>query len=205
MMKINDKNFATSKTCENLMRAFAGESQARNRYTFAADQAHTASMPMIERVFRFTAEQEKEHAEIFYDFLADLSGETIYIDGGYPVNISEDLGQLIKWAEHNEMEEYAVVYADFAKVAAAEGYREIAGRFALIAEIEKYHSERFKNLGELLANDELFQSRENTKWVCLNCGHIYSGTKLPDKCPVCEHTKGYFIQAEYSPYNFGQI
>ena len=199
------QDFRLSMTKDNLMRAFAGESQARNRYTFAAEAAHTAKMPMLERVLMFTAAQEKAHAEIFYDFLCDLSGEEIKVDGGYPINISDNLADLLKWARDNEFKEYREVYADFAKTAEKEGYANIAAKFALIAEIERCHGERFQKIVELLGNGKLFVNDEPLKWMCLNCGHIYLGTKVPDKCPVCAHGYGYFIRAEYAPYNFGEI
>ena len=199
------RDFRMSLTKENLMRAFSGESQARNRYTLAAEKAHTAKIPMIEKVFNFTAEQEKEHAEIFYDFLKGFSGEEIAISANYPINVSDNLFDLLNWAYDNEMNEYETVYADFAMTADREGYREIAAKFALIAEIEKCHGERFRALAEMYGQDKLFSSSEPVKWMCLNCGHIYTGIKVPEKCPVCAHGYGYFIRAEYAPYNFGGI
>ncbi len=199
------RDFRMSLTKENLMRAFSGESQARNRYTLAAEAAHTAKMPMIERVFNFTAEQEKEHAAIFYDFLKEFNGEEIKIDASYPINVSDNLFELLSWAKDNEMAEYETVYADFARVANQEGYREIAAKFALIAEIEKCHGERFRVLAELYGQDKLFSSSEPVKWMCLNCGHIYTGIRVPENCPVCAHGYGYFVRAEYAPYNFGGI
>ena len=199
------RDFRMSLTKENLMRAFSGESQARNRQTLAAEAAHTAKMPMIERVFNFTAEQEKEHAAIFYDFLKEFNGEEIKIDASYPINVSDNLFELLSWAKDNEMAEYETVYADFARVANQEGYREIAAKFALIAEIEKCHGERFRVLAELYGQDKLFSSSEPVKWMCLNCGHIYTGIKVPENCPVCAHGYGYFVRAEYAPYNFGGI
>lgn len=198
-------NFAHSKTKENLMRAFAGESQARNRYTFAAGTAHVQEMPIVKEVFLFTADQEKEHAEVFYELLSEFSGENIQIDGTYPVNISENVLDLLHWAEHNEMQEYSVDYANFAKIANDEGFRDIAAKFALIAEIEKTHSERFKALANLLEQGTMHTSNQECKWMCTNCGHIYKGTKVPEKCPVCQHAKGYFLKTEFTPYNFSGI
>ena len=200
-----NNNFAQSQTKENLMRAFAGESQARNRYTFAAGIAHVQEMPIIKEVFLFTADQEKEHAEVFYNLLSNCSGENIKIDGTYPINISENILELLHWAEHNEMQEYSVDYANFAQIANDEGFRDIAAKFALIAEIEKTHSERFKTLAELLEADEMYTSKQQDVWMCTNCGHIYRGTNVPLKCPVCQHAKSYFLKTKYTPYNFADI
>ena len=200
-----NNNFAQSQTKENLMRAFAGESQARNRYTFAAGIAHVQEMPVVKEVFLFTAEQEKEHAEVFYNLLSQFSGENIKIDGTYPVNISDNILEHLRWAEHNEMQEYSVDYADFAKIAGEEGFRDVAAKFALIAEIEKTHSERFKALAQLLEQGTMYTAQQDGVWMCTNCGHIYHGTKKKKKCPVCQHAKGYFLKAEYTCYNFAKI
>jgi len=197
-------NFNVSQTKENLMKAFAGESQARNRYTFAAQKAKETFMPVVQRVFLFTADQEKEHGEIFYNFLSSLSGENIKIEGSYPVNISDNILDLLRWAEHNEYEEYSVDYANFAKIADEEGYKDIAAKFALIAEIEKTHSERFKSLADMLEQNKLFVSDVQASWMCLNCGFVYQGTNVPEKCPVCQHERGYFLKVEFSPYNFAK-
>ena len=125
----------SSQTCVNLMRAFAGESQARNRYTFAAAQAKQAKLNVLEQVFRFTADQEKEHAEIFYNLMQSISGQTVQIDGGYPVDISKDMRALLRASEHNEFEEFDPVYPDFARIAASEGFAEVSSKFQQIAKI----------------------------------------------------------------------
>ena len=132
-----NSDFKTSRTAINLMRAFAGESQARNRYTFAADQAKNSNLHVIEAVFRFTADQEKEHAEIFYNHLSSLAGETIQIDGGYPVDPKDTVIQLLRSAQHNEYEEWQDAYQSFGDVASEEGYMPVATSFYKIAEIEK--------------------------------------------------------------------
>ena len=128
-------DFKTSETKNNLMRAFAGESQARNRYTFAASQAKQQKLQVLERIFKYTADQEKEHAKVFYDFLKEMAGETIHIDGGYPVDVDPGLAGLLRMAEHNEMEEYGVVYKAFGDKAKEEGFKAIAYAFYQIAEI----------------------------------------------------------------------
>lgn len=136
-------DFKKSQTKDNLMRAFAGESQARNRYTFATSQAKKQEHHVIESVFRFTADQEKEHAEIFYDHLKELTGENIHVDGAYPVDISDDLTKLLRMAQHNEYEEYDPVYKQFGDIAKEEGFSKVAASFHMISKIEKYHGDRF--------------------------------------------------------------
>lgn len=131
------KDFRNSETKDNLMRAFAGESQARNRYTFAASQARKDGLHVIEAVFTFTANQEKEHAEIFYNHLKELSGETIVVDGGYPVDIYPDVKQLLLSAQHNEYEEYDPIYKVFGDKAKEEGFDKVAASFHMISAIEK--------------------------------------------------------------------
>ena len=115
-------DFKTSETKDNLMRAFAGESQARNRYTFAAEKAKEQKLQVIEAVFCYTADQEKEHAEVFYNHLKEMAGETIHIDGGYPVDLSDDIIQLLEKAQHNEYEEHDPIYKSFGDKAMEEGY-----------------------------------------------------------------------------------
>lgn len=189
-----------SQTKDNLMRAFAGESQARNRYIMAAEQAKKQNLAVIEAVFRYTAHQEKEHAEIFYHHLREMAGETIYIDGGYPVDLSEDIAKLLRMAQHNEYEEHDSVYASFAETARAEGFPAVEASFRMIADIEKIHGDRFGKFAEMLEQNKLFASDIKTGWICLNCGHIYEGESVPEVCPVCHHDKGYFIRVELSPF-----
>ncbi len=190
-------DFQASETKKNLLRAFAGESQARNRYTFAAAQAHKQNLYVIEAVFNFTAGQEKEHAEVFYNQLASAAGENIQIDGAYPIDISDSIVTLLESARHNEYEEYDDAYKHFADVAEQEGFTEISGLFRNIAEIEKTHGDRFARFAQLLKEDRLFVSDIKTKWMCLNCGFVFEGTAVPPACPVCRHDRGYFIRLEF--------
>ena len=190
-----------SETCLNLMRAFAGESQARNRYTFAASEAKKQGMYVVEAVFNYTAGQEKEHAEIFYNYLSGLAGENIAVDGSYPVDIDSSIASLLRSAEHNEYEEYSDAYKHFGDVAEREGFLQIAASFRDIANIEKTHGERFAALAELLEAGKLFVSDVECGWVCLNCGHVHSGKAAPENCPVCHHEKGYFIRLTMAPWN----
>lgn len=193
-------NFLNSETKLNLMRAFAGESQARNRYTIAAAQAKTQKLHVIEAIFTFTANQEREHAEIFYNYLKESAGESITVEGGYPVDINSSVAQLLRFAQHNELEEYENVYQSFGQTASDEGFAEIAFSFNAIAKIEKVHADRFAKYAELLEQNRLFVSDTACKWMCLNCGHVFEGTEAPDRCPVCSHNKGFFIRFELSPY-----
>ena len=193
-------DFKSSETKLNLMRAFAGESQARNRYTFGAQQAKEQKLHVIEAVFTFTANQEKEHAEIFYNHLKELAGENITVDGGYPVDITDSIVQLLRYAQHNEYEEHDPVYKTFGEKAKEEGFLDVARSFLMIAEIEKTHGNRFGELADLLEQNKLFVSDVECKWMCLNCGYVYEGKEVPRFCPVCQHDKGFFIRLEMAPY-----
>lgn len=190
-----------SETRFNLMRAFAGESQARNRYTFAALQAKEENLHVAEAVFTYTAGQELQHAKIFYDHLAPLAGESLTVDGGYPIDIAKTTAEILRFAAHNEYQEYEDAYQSFANTAESEGFVQIAMSFRNIAEIEKTHGDRFKMLAKMLEEDRLFVSDVECEWVCLNCGHTMKGTKAPEMCPVCHHNKGYFIRMEFAPYS----
>jgi rubrerythrin len=193
-------DFLKSETKLNLMKAFAGESQARNRYTFAASVAKKQNLHVVEAIFSFTAGQEKEHAEVFYSLLKEAAGEKIKIDGDYPVDITESIVQLLRYAQQNEYEEHDPVYKSFGDKAQEEGFPRVASVFHNIAEIEKTHGNRFGQLADLLEQSKLFVSDMECDWMCLNCGYIYNGTQAPEKCPVCSHDKGFFIRLELAPY-----
>ena len=157
-------DFRNSKTKDNLMRAFAGESQARNRYTMAEEKARQQKLYVLADLFKFTADQEKVHAKIFYEHLKELSGESVFVDGGYPVDISEDMCTLLGMADHNERQESDV------------------------------HGKRFAAFGKLMKEGKLFSSSQSETWVCLNCGYIVEGTQAPERCPVCGEAQGYYIR-----------
>lgn len=193
-------DFKSSETKLNLMRAFAGESQARNRYTFGASQAKGQKLHVIESIFTFTANQEKEHAEIFYNHLTELAGETIKIDGGYPVDITQSIVQLLRYAQHNEYEEHDPVYKAFGDKALEEGFSQIAASFHQIAGIEKTHGDRFGKFADLLEQNKLFISDVECGWMCLNCGYVHTGKEAPKTCPVCKHDQGFFIRLEMAPF-----
>lgn len=192
-------DFQHSETRENLMRAFAGESQARNRYTFAAEEAKRQKLPVIEKLFTFTANQEKEHAEIFYNHLKPLAGTTIEIDGGYPIDLYSSMAEVLRAAQHNEYEENDPIYKAFGDKAAEEGFPAIASSFYGIAAIEKIHGDRFGGFAQLLENNELFSSGKQEAWICLNCGHIHMGPMAPAVCPICHEEQGYFLRLSMMP------
>lgn len=192
--------FENSETKLNLMRAFAGESQARNRYTYAAGLAKRKGLEVLQQVFLFTADQERAHGKVFYDLLQPVAGETIQIDGGYPVDLSGDMLDHLKAAAHNENEEHDTVYSSFSKIAAQEGFDAIAHTFTMIAGVEKTHAQRFESFAQLLAEDKLFVSDVETGWMCLNCGQIIHSTAAPATCPVCKHGQGFFIRLELAPF-----
>ena len=189
-----------TKTMENLMRAFAGESQARNRYTFAAACAKKKQLYIIEQVFQFTANQEKEHAEVFYNFLKEVAGANINVDGNYPTDLYDDPVKLLKAAQHNEYQEFEHDYQHFADVAKEEGFNQISNTFRMIAAVEKTHGDRFGRYASALENGSLFKGGEGIRWMCLNSGYIHEGPIAPQQCPVCSHDQGYFIRLSEAPF-----
>lgn len=196
-------NFMTSRTKENLMRAFAGESQARNRYTFAAKTAEEQNLYVISRIFKFTASQEEQHAKVFFDLLKEAAGKNIEITAGYPADVFSELQQLLDSSVHNEGEEFEVIYPDFAKIASEEGFHKAETKFRMIAEIERTHRQRFDYYGRLLKENRLFKSDKTERWMCLNCGHIHEASEAPLVCPVCGVRQGYFIREAEAPFTAG--
>lgn len=196
-------DFRDSVTKDNLMRAFAGESQARNRYTFAAETAKKEGLFIIEGVFKFTASQEEAHAKVFYNHMKELAKSNIHVDGSYPVDISSNVVDLLEMATHNEYEEYDDVYKSFAETARSEGFAKVAASFQMIADVEKVHGDRFAKFATLLKEGKLFVSDMEIQWMCMNCGYIYNGNSAPKKCPVCGADQGYFLRMELTPYNLG--
>lgn len=193
-------DFKSSRTRENLMRAFAGESQARNRYQFAAGVSRKGNLEVVAQVFEFTAEQERAHAKVFYDFLKECSGQNIKIDGTYPVDIFPDVLQYLRAAQHNEYQEWEHDYVGFAQVAEEEGFQLIGKQFEMIAGIERIHGDRFGYFADLLEQGKLFAADGEAAWMCLNCGQIIHAERAPGVCPVCRHDQGFFIRLELAPY-----
>ncbi len=178
-----------SQTLQCLVNAFAGESQARNRYTFYAKVAKQEGYEQISRIFIQTAENEKEHAKLFYKHIPN--SEHLTVTGAYPFFFGDTYKNLLA-AASGEREEWEVLYKNFSQVAKNEGYDEISKLFANIVEIEKHHAHRFQLLADTLKEEQLFKKEENMQWICLKCGHVQIGKEAPCICPVCEHPQGYF-------------
>ena len=166
-----------SKTEQNLMTAFAGESQARNKYTYYASKAKKDGYVQIAALFEETAENEKEHAKIWFKLLNDGIGTTI---------------DNLNAAAAGENYEWTDMYAEFAKVAEEEGFKDIAYKFRAVGEIEKHHEERFRKLLDNIESGKVFVKEEPKMWICRNCGHVVVGKYAPEVCPVCNHPKSYF-------------
>lgn len=187
------KNLKGTRTAENLLKAFAGESQARNRYTYYSSVAKKEGFNQISALFMETAEQEKEHAKRFYKFLKEqMNGEGIEITATYPVGLSDDTKINLGYAAAGENEEWTELYPEFAKIAKEEGFPEVAIAFEMIAKVEKFHEERYRKLLANIENGTVFKKDEPVMWKCGNCGFIFEGEEAPEKCPACVHPKSYF-------------
>lgn len=189
------KSLKGTKTAENLLKAFAGESQARNRYTYYASVADKEGYKQIRNIFIETADNEKEHAKRFYKFLLEgFAGElpaSIQITADYPVAQGTTLDNL-KAAASGENEEWTSLYPAFAMVAEEEGFPEVAAAWKMISLAEKRHEIRYNKLAENIAADKVFKKDEKVLWKCTNCGYVHEGTTAPEKCPACVHPQGYF-------------
>jgi rubrerythrin len=187
-------NFKGSKTAQNLMKAFAGESQARNRYTFYASKARNQGYLQIEEIFLETANNEKEHAKLFYSHLVkNLEPNFMQeIEASYPVALAEETYNNLESAAGGEHEEWTNLYPAFAKTAEEEGFGEIARVFRNVALVEAKHEARFRKLAENVKNKKVFNKDAKVYWICRNCGHIIESKDAPNKCPVCEHPQEYF-------------
>jgi rubrerythrin len=199
-------NFNESQTKINLMRAFAGESQARQRYYQSALIAQKQYLVSLERMFRFTAEQEEQHAIVFFNLLKEAAGSNIEINAGYPADAYSDIQQLLDSAAKAESDEFGIVYPDFALVAQNEGFPEAASKFKMIGEIENTHRARFEYYAKLWRDGMMFRSESTEeRWMCLNCGHIHVGSEPPANCPVCGVKQGFFIREAEAPFTFSGI
>lgn len=199
-MSNQTSSFLKSQTRENLMRAFAGESQARNRYTIAAGIAQKAGLEVIRGVFLFTADQEASHAKQFYRQLHDLGGQTLRVDGTYPIDIYSELLDYLRAAQHNEYQEWEHDYKQFAEIAMAEGFPLVSNLFENIARVEQTHGDRFGRFADMLEQERLFFSDVEVQWTCLNCGWVVTSTAAPAQCPVCRHPQGFFVRVELAPW-----
>lgn len=187
--------FSSTQTCHNLMQAFAGESQARNRYTFYAAVARKAGYKQIEAIFLETADNELDHAKQFYRLLAkhlEASAPVeVDVSGSYPVALGDTLQNLTA-AAAGEHEEWSQLYARFAQSAQDEGYSDVAAMFRIILSIEKHHEKRFARLAANLSAGQVFSRDEVVFWKCIKCGYIAEAAKAPEICPGCKHPQAYF-------------
>ncbi len=183
------KSLKGTETEKNLLKAFAGESQARNRYTYFASQAKKEGYIQIAAVFEETANQEKEHAKRLFKF---MEGGEIEITAGFPAGKIGTTLENLKEAAAGENYEHSQMYPEFAKVAREEGFNEIACVFEAIAVAEKFHEERYKAFAKNIEEGKVFKRDAPVKWRCRNCGYIHEGNEPPEKCPACAHEKAHF-------------
>lgn len=183
------KSLKGTQTEKNLLAAFAGESQARNRYTFFASAARKEGYEQIANIFVETAGNEKEHAEIFFKY---LEGGDVEIVAAYPAGVIGDTKTNLVAAADGEKLEWSKLYADMEQVARQEGFEDIATSFKEIGEVEEFHEKRYRKLAANVANGEVFKRSAAVKWHCTNCGYIHEGTEAPEVCPACNHARSYY-------------
>ncbi|MEI6831545.1 MAG: rubrerythrin family protein [Candidatus Omnitrophota bacterium] len=184
-----NKSIKGTKTEQNLLKAFAGESQARNRYTYFASAAKKAGFEQIANIFTETAENEKEHAKVFFKY---LEGGDVEITTTYPAGVISDTLANLKEAAAGENMEWTTLYADFAKVAKDEGFPDVVRSFEQVSKVEKFHEFRYRKLINNLVNAEVFKKKASIKWHCTNCGYVFEGLEAPKECPACKHPQAYF-------------
>jgi len=182
-------DFKGSQTEKNLLAAFAGESQARNRYTFFASIAKKEGFEQIGGIFEETASNEKEHAELFFKH---LKGGMAEITASYPAGVMGSTVDNLKAAAAGEKFEWGTLYPNFGDIAQQEGFPEVASTFRMVAKVEAYHERRYNKLVESVEQDKVFKKDQPVKWKCRNCGLVIEGTQAPEKCPTCAHPKAYF-------------
>ncbi|PKN38130.1 MAG: rubrerythrin family protein [Deltaproteobacteria bacterium HGW-Deltaproteobacteria-2] len=183
------KSIKGTKTEKNLLASFAGESQARNRYTFFASAAKKEGLEQISRIFLETAENEKEHAKVFFKY---LEGGEVEITAAYPAGIIGDTKSNLEAAAAGENMEWTILYAEAAKVAKKEGFPEVARSFEQISKVEMFHEKRYRKLVENITKREVFKKKATTKWHCINCGYVHEGPEAPKECPACKHPQSYY-------------
>jgi rubrerythrin len=178
-----------TKTEKNLLAAFAGESQARNRYTYFASAARKEGFEQIANIFADTSENEKEHAKVFFKHLEGGDAEITAI---YPAGTIKDTKSNLEAAAAGENLEWTTLYSDFAKVAKDEGFPDVARSFDQIAKVEKFHESRYRKFINNIADGEVFKKKTSVKWHCINCGYVSEGPEAPHQCPACKHPQAYF-------------
>jgi rubrerythrin len=183
------KSIKGTKTEQNLLKAFAGESQARMRYDYFAKQAKKDGLEQVAAFFEETSQNEREHAKIFFKF---LEGGPVEITATYPAGIIGTTLENLKAAADGENEEWTMIYQDFAKTAEDEGFKEVAIAFKMIATVEKAHENRYRTLLNNLEQGKVFVKNGKMTWKCRNCGYLHEGEKAPEMCPACKHPQAYF-------------
>jgi rubrerythrin len=178
-----------SETEKNLLKSFAGESQARNRYTYFASVAKKEGYVQISQIFEKTADQEKEHAKRFFKF---LEGGMLEITASYPAGVIGTTAENLKAAAGGEHEEWTALYPGFAEIAKAEGFNDVAAAYKMISIAEKHHEERYLALLKNIEEGKVFQKDEEIVWVCQNCGYVHTGKAAVQKCPACLHPQAHF-------------
>lgn len=183
------KSIKGTKTEKNLLASFAGESQARNRYTYFASAAKKAGFEQIAAIFLETADNEKEHAKRFFKF---LEGGDVGISVSYPAGMIGDTAQNLEAAAIGENLEWTRLYKEAEETARQEGFEEIAGQFKEIAEVEEEHEKRYRKLLKNVKEDKVFKKDTSVKWKCRNCGYVHEGKAAPQECPACAHPQSYY-------------
>ncbi len=183
------KSIKGSRTEQNLLKAFAGESQARNRYTYFASVAKKEGYEQISAIFLETAENEKEHAKVFFKY---LEGGDLEITAAYPAGIIKTTDENLAAAAAGELMEWGTLYPEFAKVADEEGFKEVAESFRQIAKVESFHEKRYRALLKNVKDKTVFKKSSKVKWHCRNCGYVYEGDEAPKQCPACKHPQSYY-------------
>ena len=178
-----------SRTEKNLLASFAGESQARTRYTFFASKAKKEGYEQISAIFRETADNEKEHAEVFFKL---LKGGMVEIAASYPAGVIGTTAENLKEAAEGEKLEWGTLYPDFAEVAEEEGFEDVAKAFHMISKVEMRHEQRYRKLLANVKEGTVFKKDKSIKWKCRNCGYVHEGIGAPERCPVCDHARSYF-------------
>lgn len=178
-----------TETEKNILKAFAGESQARNRYTYFASVAKKEGFEQISAIFLETADNEKEHAKRFFKF---LEGGDVEITAMYPAGKIGTTTENLLAAAMGENEEHTKLYPEFADIAEKEGFQDVAFVFRKIAEVEKHHEERYRKLLKNIEDGTVFKKSTKTQWKCRNCGYVHEGPEALEKCPSCDHPKAYF-------------
>ncbi len=184
-----EKSIKGTQTEKNLLKAFAGESQARNRYTFYAKQAQKEGFEQIAAFFTETAMNEESHAKIFFRF---LEGGPVEITAIYPAGRIGTTAENLKASADGENEEWSELYPEFSRIASEEGFPKVATAFKLISGIEKHHEERYRKLLTNMEKNRVFEREEKAYWICRKCGYVHYGTKALNNCPVCDHPMSYF-------------